>query len=261
MAELKQNLNPDAAAAAPADEAENAIYEWQIPVEGFGLEGQRKLRGATVLVSRCGGLGGNVAYQLAAAGVGKLILAHAGVVRPSDLNRQILMTHDWLGRPRVESAARRLKELNPRLEVEEVAENVNSSNAGSLAATADLIVDCAPLFEERYALNQAAVARRIPMVEAAVYGLEAHLTTILPGKSACLRCLYPEQSATWRRRFPVFGAVSATVGGMAAMEAVKLLAGFGDSLAGRLLVFDLRSFAFRTYRTRKIASCPECGTT
>ncbi|MEO1995631.1 MAG: ThiF family adenylyltransferase, partial [Planctomycetaceae bacterium] len=94
---------------------ERAVYEWQMWVPDFGEAGQELLRGASLLVSRCGGLGSVVAYELAAAGVGKLVLAHAGNVTPSDLNRQLLMTHGWLGRPRVESASRRLKELNPRL--------------------------------------------------------------------------------------------------------------------------------------------------
>ena len=90
---------------------ERAVYEWQIWVPGFGEAGQEALKGASVLVSRCGGLGSVVAYELAAAGVGKLVLAHGGSVKPSDLNRQLLMTHAWLGKPRVESAARRLAEL------------------------------------------------------------------------------------------------------------------------------------------------------
>ena len=103
---------------------ERAVYEWQMWVPEFGEEGQEKLKGASVLISRIGGLGGVVAYELAAAGVGRLVLAHAGDVKPSDLNRQLLMTHDGLGKSRVESAARRLRELNPRLEIEAVAENV-----------------------------------------------------------------------------------------------------------------------------------------
>ena len=101
----------------PLNDEERAIYEWQMWVPDFGERGQERLKGAAVLVSRCGGLGSVVAMQLAAAGVGKLVIAHAGNVKPSDLNRQLLMTYDWLGKPRVESAARRLNELNPRLEV------------------------------------------------------------------------------------------------------------------------------------------------
>src|SRR5215210_2752480 len=106
----------------PLTPDEREAYEWQMWVSGVGDEGQRKLKAASVLVSRVGGLGGVAAYELAAAGVGKLILAHAGNVKPSDLNRQLLMTHAGLGAPRIESAARRLRELNPFVETIAVAE-------------------------------------------------------------------------------------------------------------------------------------------
>ncbi|MEE3181132.1 MAG: ThiF family adenylyltransferase, partial [Planctomycetota bacterium] len=135
---------------------ERAVYEWQMWVPEFGEEGQEKLKGASVLISRIGGLGGVVAYELAAAGVGRLVLAHAGDVKPSDLNRQLLMTHDGLGKSRVESAARRLRELNPRLEIEAVGENVNEDNVARLVESVDLVVDCAPLFEERFLMNREA---------------------------------------------------------------------------------------------------------
>ena len=98
---------------APLEDVDRATYEWQMWVEDFGEAGQQRLKNASVLVSRCGGLGSPVAYELAAAGIGRLIIAHAGNVKPSDLNRQLLMTHDWLGKPRVESASRRLREHNP----------------------------------------------------------------------------------------------------------------------------------------------------
>lgn len=238
---------------------ELATYEWQFPVAGFGIQGQRRLKGASVLVSRVGGLGGMVAFQLAAAGVGRLILAHGGNLRPSDLNRQLLMTHDHLGQPRIESAVRRLKALNPRLEIVAEPANVSPENADRLVALADVVVDCAPLFEERYALNHAALHHRKPMVEAAVYDLEFHLTTFLPGKTPCLRCLYPEPSTTWTRRFPVLGAVPGVAGSLAALEAIKLIAGFGQTLAGRLLTADLRGFHVKLLRIARIADCPDCG--
>ena len=243
----------------PLTDAERAVYEWQLPVTGFGEAGQKKLKAASVLISRCGGLGGVVAYELAAAGVGRLVLAHAGNVKPSDLNRQILMTHDWLGKPRVECAARRLRELNPRLDVLGVAENVTEANAERLVGEADLIVDCAPLFEERYALNRQAIRQRKPMVECAVYELEAHIATFQPGQTPCLRCVYPEPSATWKRQFPVFGAVSGTVGCLGAMEAIKVLAGFGTPLFGQLLTCDLRDMSFRKFRIQRNPNCPDCG--
>ncbi|HAV63861.1 MAG TPA: MoeZ/MoeB, partial [Verrucomicrobiales bacterium] len=202
---------------------ERAVYDWQFGVEGFGEEGQRRLKAATVLISRVGGLGGSVAWQLAAAGVGRLVLAHAGNIKPGDLNRQTLMTHDRIGESRLESAVERLRAFNPRLELVAVPENVSPANARGLVEQADLVIDCAPLFAERYALNHAAVALGRPMVECAVFDLELHLTTLLPGRSPCLRCLYPEENPLWTRRFPVLGAVSGTAGSLAAMEAIKWL--------------------------------------
>jgi len=240
-------------------EADLAQCEWQLPVEGFGEAGQRRLKAASVLISRCGGVGGALAVHLAAAGVGRLVLAHAGNLRPSDLNRQTLMSHDWIGKPRVDCAARRLRELNPALEVMAVPENISEANADRLVGEVDLVADCAPLFVERYALNRAAMRLGKPMVECAVFELEAHLTTFLPGRTGCLRCLYPEPSSTWTRRFPVFGAVAGAIGSLGSIEAIKVLAGFGEPLADRLLTLDLRTMAFRRYKLRRNPACAECG--
>ena len=237
---------------------ERAVYEWQMWTPDFGEAGQEKLKGSSVLVTRVGGLGSVVAYELAAAGIGKLVLAHAGNVKPSDLNRQLLMTHNWLGKPRVESARRRLLELNPRLEIVAVPENASEANAQSLVKQVDLIVDCAPLFEERFALNREAVRQQRPLIECAMYELEATLTTIIPGESPCLACLHPEPPPVWKREFPVFGAVSGTVGCLAAMEAIKLLAGFGEPLLGRMLSCDLRTMAFRIHTLERRSECDVC---
>lgn len=157
-------------------DVERCRYEWQMWVAGFGEENQRKLKASSVLVSRCGGVGGLIAYQLAAAGIGKLVLAHAGELKASDLNRQILMRHDWIGRPRVDCAAQRLRELNPDVIVEAVPENICESNAQQLVKQVDLIADGAPLFEERFAMNRQAVRQRKPLVECAVFELEAQIT-------------------------------------------------------------------------------------
>jgi molybdopterin/thiamine biosynthesis adenylyltransferase len=240
---------------------ERAIYEWQIWVHDFGEAGQESLKGASVLVSRCGGLGGTVAYQLAAAGVGRLILAHAGNVRPNDLNRQLLMTHDWIGRPRVESAARRLRELNPRLGIVAVPENVGEENAADLVEQADLVVDCAPLFAERALMNREAVRQRKPLVECAMYELEAQLTTIVPGRTPCLACLHPTTPTAWKREFPVFGAVASAIGCLAAMEAIKVIAGLGEPLLNTLLTCDLADMTFRRRSIQRDPKCAVCGTT
>jgi molybdopterin/thiamine biosynthesis adenylyltransferase len=229
----------------PLTQAEREIYGWQIWVPDFGEKGQKKLKQASVLISRVGGLGGTVAYQLAASGIGRLILAHAGNIKPSDLNRQLLMTHDGIGKPRIESAARRLRELNPRLVIDAVDENVGERNVERLVAAADLVVDCAPLFDERYLMNREARRQKKPLVECAVYELEGQVTTFLPGESEYIDALYPEKPKEWKREFPVFGAVASTAGSIAAIEAIKVIAGFGKPLAGELLSFDLREMRFR----------------
>lgn len=235
-------------------------YEWQLGVRHFGEEGQRRLKNATVLVSRIGGVGGSAAMQLAAAGVGRLILAHAGDVRLNDLNRQLLMTTEGIGEPRIELAARRLRELNPHVQIETVAENINESNAAELVSRCDVVVSAAPLFEERLLMNREAVRQRKPLVDSAMYELEGRLTTIIPGLSPCLSCLYPERPPNWKRQFPVFSAVSSTVGSLAAMEVIKLIAGVGEPLAGRLLTFDLGDMSFRTVAIARQPDCPVCGT-
>lgn len=238
---------------------ERARYEWQLTVPGFGEAGQAKLKQASVMISRAGGVGGVVAYQLAAAGVGRLVIAHAGAIKPSDLNRQLLMTHAGLGQPRIESIRRRLLELNPDLDVVAVGENVNDDNVDRLVAQADVVVDCAPLFPERYAMNAAAMRQGKPLVECAMYELEAQLTTFVPGQTGCLRCLYPSEPPHWTRRFPVFGAVSGSVACLAAMEAIKLIADLGQPLLGRLLRYDLRDMTFHSLRIERAIDCPVCA--
>jgi molybdopterin-synthase adenylyltransferase len=239
---------------------ERLRYEWQLSVRDFGEQGQRKLKAATVLISRIGGVGGSAALQLAAAGIGKLVLAHAGNLRLDDLNRQLLMTTDGIGKPRVDSALRRLEALNPHVELEMVDQNVSETNAANLVSRCDLVIGAAPLFTERLLLNREAVKQQKPLVDCAMYDLEGRLTAVLPGQTACLACLYPEPPPNWKRKFPVFSAVSSTVGSLAGMEAIKLIAGLGTPLAGRLLVFDLRDMTFRTIAIARRPDCAICGT-
>jgi len=240
-------------------DVEREVYSWQMTVAGFGEEGQRRLKAATVMVSRVGGLGGLVAYELAAAGVGRLVLAHGGTLKPSDLNRQLLMRHNALGQARIDIAAESLTALNPRLEIVAVPENVSEANATELVGRADVVVDCAPLFEERFAMNDACVRLAKPMVECAMYETEVHITSFAPGKTGCLRCLYPEEPDDWKRRFPVIGAVSGAVGCLGAMEAIKIITGLGDPLFNRLVTCDLRAMTFNSVRLRQRLDCPVCG--
>lgn len=244
---------------SPLSEEEHEIYAWQLDVSGFGEAGQAKLKASTALISRIGGLGGPVALELAAAGIGGLILAHGGSLKPSDLNRQILMSQDRLGESRVKQAAERLLALNPRLKITCVPENINENNAAALVAQADIVFDCAPLFEERFLMNRECVRQSKPLIDAGMYGLQGQVTTILPGRTACLRCIYPEAPEIWRRRFPVFGAVSALAGCIAAVEGIKLLAGMDVALAGKILFFDTQVMSFRKIPTEKKKDCVVCG--
>jgi len=241
------------------NEAERAVYEWQLSIPGFGEVAQEKLRASTALISRCGGLGGPLAYHLAGAGFGRLIIAHGGNIVTSDMNRQILMTHDGIGKPRIESIVRRLREYAPMVEVEGVGENISEGNAARLVGRVDIVFDCAPLFEERFLMNRECVRQGKPMIEAAMFAMEGQVTTIIPGKTPCLRCLYPEPPPTWKRQFPVLGAVSAMAGAMAAVEGIKVLTGLGTTLAGVLLHYDAANMIFRRIPIQRREACAECG--
>ncbi len=241
-------------------DTDRSLYEWQMWVPGIGEEGQRKLKAASVLISRVGGLGGLVALELAAAGVGRLVLAHGGRLKLADLNRQLLQTRAHVGEVRMESIVRRLRELNPDCEIVGVAENASDENADALVAQADLVVDAAPLFQERLALNAAARRAGKPMVECAMHTLEASVTTFIPGRTGCLACYVPEVPETWKRQFPVFGAVSGTAACVGAMEAIKLITCLGEPLAGEMLCMDLGRMAFRRVKLPRRKDCEVCGT-
>lgn len=240
-------------------ELDRKIYEWQLGVPGFGEAGQERLRRATALLSRAGGLGGPLAFSLAAAGFGKLILAHGGDLRLDDLNRQTLMRFEGVGKPRTESMAATLQAFNPHVEVETVPENIGEANAASLVARADIVFGAAPRFEERLLLNRECVRQGKPLIDCAVFSLEGQVIPILPGRSACLACLYPELPPHWRRVFPVLGAVSAMAANIGALEGIKLLAGFGEVNAGRMIYFDTATMRFQTIVLKRNPGCAVCG--
>lgn len=238
---------------------DRAVYEWQLDVPGFGEEGQATLRRSTALVSRCGGLGGPLAFSLAAAGFGKLVLAHGGNLRADDLNRQILMRHDGLGKPRVESMAATLAAFNPNIEVECVPENIGEGNAADLVGKADIVFGAAPLFEERLLLNRECVRQKKPLVDSAMFNLEGHVIPIQPGETACLACLYPEIPPNWKRRFPVIGAVSALAANVGAMEGIKMLTGLGTSNVNKMIYFDTSTMRFQHIALKRNPDCTICG--
>jgi molybdopterin/thiamine biosynthesis adenylyltransferase len=135
---------------------------------------------------------------------------------------------------------------------------VNAQNVEALVAEADVVIDCAPLFEERYAMNRQAVAQRKTLIECAMYEMEISLTTIRPGLTPCLACIYPAKPPAWRREFPVFGAVSGTVGCLAATEAIKVISGFGEPLYGQMLTADLRDMSIRKLSIKRNEDCAVC---
>jgi molybdopterin/thiamine biosynthesis adenylyltransferase len=239
-------------------EEDEERFSWQIMIPGFGADAQRKLKGASALVTRVGGLGGPAAMNLALAGIGKLVIAHGGVVELSNMNRMVLMSCDAIGQPRAGTAARQLRSLNPTVEVVAIDEDVTPENVGGLVSQVDVVLDCAPLFEERHLLNDACVRQGKPMVESAVCDTKGYLTTIMPGKTPCLSCL-GFRNPEWRLPFPVLGAVPCALGSLAALEAIKLITGYGSPLFNVLLLFDGASTSIRRVKAQRDPGCPVCS--
>ncbi|MFN6527158.1 HesA/MoeB/ThiF family protein [Nostoc sp. ChiSLP03a] len=234
-------------------------YHRQMMLPNFGEAGQKRLKSATVLVTGVGGLGGTSALYLAVAGVGRLILVRGGDLRLDDLNRQVLMTNDWVGKPRVFKARETLQAINPDIQVEAVHDYVTKENVDSLVQSADIAVDCAHNFTERNLLNQACVRWQKPMVEAAMDGMEAYLTTIIPGVTPCLSCLFPEKPDWDRHGFSVIGAVSGTLACLSALEVIKLITKFSQPLLSQLLTIDLMRMEFAKRHSYHDPSCLVCG--
>ncbi|MBO3461369.1 HesA/MoeB/ThiF family protein [Aetokthonos hydrillicola Thurmond2011] len=236
-------------------------YRRQMMLPNFGELAQQRLKSATVLVTGVGGLGGTAALYLAVAGVGRLILVRGGDLRLDDMNRQILMTDDWVGKPRVLKAKQTISAINPDVQVEAVHDYITPENVDSLVQSADMALDCAHNFTERDVLNAACVRWRKPMVEAAMDGMDAYLTTIIPGVTPCLSCLFPEKPDWDRRGFSVLGAVSGTLACLTALEAIKLITGFSQPLLSQLLTMNLTRMEFAKRRSHRDRSCPVCGNT
>ncbi|MBN3898220.1 MAG: HesA/MoeB/ThiF family protein [Nostoc sp.] len=235
-------------------------YHRQMMLPNFGEAAQKRLKSATVLVTGVGGLGGTSALYLAVAGVGRLILVRGGDLRLDDMNRQVLMTNDWVGKPRVFKARETLQAINPDIRVEAVHDYVTKENVDFLVQSADIAVDCAHNFTERNLLNEACVRWQKPMVEAAMNGMEAYLTTIIPGVTPCLSCLFPEKPDWNHRGFSVIGAVSGTLACLTALEVIKLITKFSQPLLSQLLTIDLMRMEFAKRHSYHDPSCLVCGT-
>jgi molybdopterin/thiamine biosynthesis adenylyltransferase len=230
-------------------------YARQIGPGVLTAEGQRRLKAATALVSRAGGMGGPAALGLVMAGIGRVIVAHGGRMISPDLNRQTLGNESVIGQPRAAHFAEYLRAMNRFVAVEAVDHEPDDDEALELARRSDIILACPPTFEERLRLNRAAVRAGVPLVDAAQWGMSGTLAVVVPGRTACLRCIYP-QDPEFEEFFPVVGAISMTIGAMAALEAIKVLTGTGTSLAGRMSVID----GFRgRFSTMELARNPECS--
>lgn len=234
-------------------------YTWQQNVTGFSPEAQEALKNSTALVSRVGGLGGPLAFSLAAAGVGKIILAHAGELRPDDLNRQILMTHEGLGDSRHEQAGETLRRFNSDLEVVTVGENLSENNVADLVSKSDIVFACAPLFEERLLMNREAMKQGKFFVDSAMYNTEGQVLAVRPRESTCLACLTPKPPEGWKRKFPVLGAVSALIAQIGVLEGLKLLTNYAPALTDTLIHVETTSMDLRKILVTRNPNCPHCS--
>jgi molybdopterin/thiamine biosynthesis adenylyltransferase/rhodanese-related sulfurtransferase len=252
----------------PADEADFLErYSRHLRLPEVGVEGQRRLQDARVLLVGAGGLGSPAAFYLAAAGVGRLRLADDDVVDRSNLQRQILHTETAIGVPKVESARERLVALNPRVKVEAIRERVSAANVERLLEDADVVVDGSDNFPLRYLLNDACVKLGRPLVYGAVQRFEGQASVFDAGRHRgrcpCYRCLFPEppppRFAPSCAEAGVLGVLPGIVGLLQATEAIKLLLGIGEPLAGRLLQFDALAMRFREVRLAPDPDCPVCA--
>lgn len=235
-------------------------FKRQVQIPGFGPEAQRKLKNSAALVTRLGGLGGPTALWLAAAGIGKLVIAHDGNVTPSNLNRMILMRGDGIGQPRAPQARETLLRFNPDLEVIAYEANADGANAAQWVAQVDIVCSTTPDFGERLALNRECWRQGTPMISSGMNGMEAQITAVIPPDTPCLACLVPEVPDWWDPLgFGVLGALPGSLAGLTALEAVKVLTGYGRPLGGRLLVYDGEDMTFDVYATHRRPDCPVCG--
>jgi molybdopterin-synthase adenylyltransferase len=236
-------------------------YRRQLMLHGFTADHQQRLGKSTALVAGIGGLGGTAALYLAAAGIGRLILVHAGNLTLSNMNRQILMKHKGIGKSRVAQAKKAIQGINPDVEIEVFDERITNTSVQALLRTAQLALSARPNFPERRILNKACIEKDIPMVEAAMNGMEGYLFDVLPGETPCSQCVYPEDDPDWEELgFPVLGAVSGMLGCMMALEAIKLLTGYGKPLLSEMLVFNTLDMEFRKVRLPRNELCEVCGT-
>ncbi len=234
---------------------ELARYERQIIMPDWGEAGQERLKKSRVLVAGVGGLGSAVLTYLAAAGVGKIRIIDCDRVELSNLNRQVLYSDNDIGKEKVACAKERLESLNPYIQIEAIGEVITEENVFDLVADYP-IVDALDNLPTRHLLNSVAVRRNLPLFHGAVHGLEGRASTIIPGKTPCLRCLY---QGVVPGKIPVVGITPGVIGCIQAAEVVKYIVGIGELLTNRLLIFDGLSLRFSEVSVNRDPKCTECN--
>ncbi len=238
-------------------------YSRHLLIPEVGIDGQAKLLDSKVLLIGAGGLGAPAALYLAAAGVGTIGIVDFDVVDASNLQRQVIHTTDRVGEKKTESARKTLSALNPDVNVVAHEEMLVADNVDRLIAGYDVILDGTDTFETRYILNDAAVAANIPVVHASVFRFEGQLTVFNPFEGPCYRCLYPTppppELAPGCSVAGVLGVVPGIMGMLQSNEVLKLLLGIGDTLAGRLLLFDALDASFSELKLKRDPMCPVCS--
>jgi molybdopterin/thiamine biosynthesis adenylyltransferase len=232
-------------------------YRRQLSLNDFGEIGQEKLKQARVFIAGAGGLGSPALIYLAAAGVGTIRIVDSDAVELNNLNRQILHWTRDIGRPKIDSAAEKLRLLNPEVKIETLQVKIDEDNLDNLISGFDLIIDAVDNLATRYLLNKYAVSNDIPFIHGAVYGFEGRAMTVIPGKSACLMCLY--RGVTLSGKPPVIGVTPGVIACIQATEAIKLILGIGNLLQDRLLAYDGLNMKFIEVKVARDPSCPHCG--
>ena len=244
-------------------EEEMRRYSRHLILPEVGEVGQQKLLKGKVLLVGAGGLGCPTALYLAAAGVGRIGLVDADVVDKSNLQRQVLFTEGDVGRPKVDAAKERLEAMNSGIAVCTHFELMTSHNAMDIIADYDIIVNGCDNFPTRYLVNDAAILSGKPVVDGSIFRFEGQSTVYMPGNGPCYRCLYPEPPPPGEvpscAEGGVLGVLPGMVGVMQATEVIKLLAGIGEPLIGRMVLYDALDMKFRALKLRRNADCPVCG--
>jgi adenylyltransferase/sulfurtransferase len=224
----------------------------------FGEEGQEKLRKSHIFIAGAGGLGSPVSVYLAVAGIGTITLADRDVVEQTNLNRQILHYDRDIGKKKIHSAEEKLTAINPDITIKVIEATLDETNTAHLVGTADGIVDAMDNFPTRYILNNEALRKNIPFFHGAIRGLYGQATTIVPGITPCLRCLFPK--APPQEVFPVVGVTPGLIGMVQSTEVIKYLLHEGRLLTNRLFLWDGHESRSEEIGVARTPYCPDCGT-